>query len=165
MSLFVAATAAMMRCLNSWRSFGRGGTLTTFLTHPQPLHSCYRVSLRKLQDIERLLLWSRHFATWSPLAAVARNTFPRQLQTNFDGFPNNCCTSRDCRLAGYFIQTCESATFFSNCLVYAVILHIWTPARSTIWGRAVPWWQATRLTWAQSLKQKTNLARDRNTQR
>jgi hypothetical protein len=32
-----------------------------------------------LQDTERLLLWSRHFATWFPLAAAARNTFPRQL--------------------------------------------------------------------------------------
>jgi hypothetical protein len=32
-------------------------------------------------DTERLLLWSRHFATRSPLAAAARNTFPRQLQT------------------------------------------------------------------------------------
>jgi hypothetical protein len=30
---------------------------------------------------ERLLLWSRHFATRSSLAAAARNTFPCQLQT------------------------------------------------------------------------------------
>jgi hypothetical protein len=45
------------------------------------LHSCYRVGLRKLQDTERLLLWSRHFTTRSPLAAAARTTFPRQLQT------------------------------------------------------------------------------------
>jgi hypothetical protein len=58
---------------------------------------------RNLQDTERLLLWSRHFATRSPLAAVARKTFPRQLQTNFESFPNNCCISRDCRLTGYFI--------------------------------------------------------------
>jgi hypothetical protein len=35
-------------------------------------------------DTERLLLWSRHFATWSLVAAAAaRNTFLRQLQTNF----------------------------------------------------------------------------------
>jgi hypothetical protein len=47
-------------------------------------------------------LATRHFATRSPLAAAARNTFPRQLQTNFDSFPNNCI-SRDCRLTGYFI--------------------------------------------------------------
>jgi hypothetical protein len=52
---------------------------------------------------ERLLQWSRHFATLSPLAVPARNTFPRQLQTNFERFPNNCCISRDCRLTGYFI--------------------------------------------------------------
>jgi hypothetical protein len=32
---------------------------------------------------KRLLVWSRHFATRSLLAAAARNTFPRQLQTNF----------------------------------------------------------------------------------
>jgi hypothetical protein len=44
---------------------------------------------------ERLLLWSRHFATRSPLAAAARNTFPRQLQTNFESFPNNCSKSRE----------------------------------------------------------------------
>jgi hypothetical protein len=46
-------------------------------------------------DTERLLLWSRHFATRSSLAAAARNTFPRQLQTNFESFLNNCM-SRDC---------------------------------------------------------------------
>jgi hypothetical protein len=69
----------------------------------QPLHSYYRVSLRKLQDTERLLLWSRHFATRSPRAAAARNTFPRQLQTNVESFPNNCCISCDCRLTGYFV--------------------------------------------------------------
>jgi hypothetical protein len=51
---------------------------------------------------ERLLLWSRHFATRSPLAAAARYTFRRQLQTNFESFPNNCI-SRDWRLTGYFI--------------------------------------------------------------
>jgi hypothetical protein len=33
----------------------------------------------------------------------ARNTFPRQLQTNFESFSDNCCISRDCRLTGYFI--------------------------------------------------------------
>jgi hypothetical protein len=55
-----------------------------------------------LQDTERLLLWNRHFPTRSPLAAAARNTFPRQLQTNFESFRNNCI-SRDCRLTGYFI--------------------------------------------------------------
>jgi hypothetical protein len=37
-----------------------------------------------LQDTERLLLWSRHFATQSPLAEASRNIFPRQLQTNFE---------------------------------------------------------------------------------
>jgi hypothetical protein len=36
-------------------------------------------------------------------AVAARNTFPRQLQTNFESFHNNCCISRDCRLTGYFI--------------------------------------------------------------
>jgi hypothetical protein len=56
----------------------------------------------KVLDTERLLLWSRHFAIQSPLAA-ARNTFPRQIQANFESFPNNCCISRDCRLSGYFI--------------------------------------------------------------
>jgi hypothetical protein len=60
----------------------------------QPLHSCYRVGLRKLHDTERLLLWSRHFTTRSPLAAAtARNTFLRQLQTKFESFPNTRCTS------------------------------------------------------------------------
>jgi hypothetical protein len=54
------------------------------------------------QDTERLLLWNSHFATRSPLV-VARNIFPRQLQTNFEIVPNNCCVSRDCRLTGYFI--------------------------------------------------------------
>jgi hypothetical protein len=49
-----------------------------------------------------LLLWSRHFATRSPLTAAARNAFPRQLQTNLESFPNSCI-SRDCRLTGYFI--------------------------------------------------------------
>jgi hypothetical protein len=60
------------------------GSLVT-VTHTecaeQPLRSCYSVGLRKLQDTEHLLLWSRHFATWFPLAAAARNTFPHQLQT------------------------------------------------------------------------------------
>jgi hypothetical protein len=54
------------------------------------------------QYAERLLLWSRHFATRFHLAA-ARKTFPRQLQTNFESFPNNCRISSDCRLTGYFI--------------------------------------------------------------
>jgi hypothetical protein len=54
---------------------------------------------------ECLLLWIRHFATRSPLAAAAaENTFLRQLQTNLESFPNNCCISRDCRLTGYFIM-------------------------------------------------------------
>jgi hypothetical protein len=53
-------------------------------------------------DTERLLLWIRNYATRSPLTAAARNTFPRQLQTNFENFPNNCCISRDFRLTGYF---------------------------------------------------------------
>jgi hypothetical protein len=44
-----------------------------------------------------------HFATRSPLAAAARHTFPRQLQTNFDSFPNNLCITCDCRPTGYFI--------------------------------------------------------------
>jgi hypothetical protein len=52
---------------------------------------------------ERLLLWSRHFATRSPLAAAARNTSPRQIQTNLESFPNNCCILHDCRLNGYLI--------------------------------------------------------------
>jgi hypothetical protein len=56
-----------------------------------------------LQDTERLLLCSRHFATRSPLAAASRNTFSRQSQTKFESFRNNCCISRDCRLTGYFI--------------------------------------------------------------
>jgi hypothetical protein len=36
-------------------------------------------------------------------AAAARNTILRQLQTNFDSFPNNCWISHDCRLTGYSI--------------------------------------------------------------
>jgi hypothetical protein len=55
------------------------------------------------------------------LQATARNTFPRQLQTNFESFPDNCWKSRDCRLTGYFI-ICEkvlSSFFFLKCpLVY-----------------------------------------------
>jgi hypothetical protein len=66
---------------------------------------------------ERLLLWSRHFATRSPLAAAARNTLPRQLQTNFESFPNYCRISRDCRLLVTSLWTCESVTFFLNCPV------------------------------------------------
>jgi hypothetical protein len=51
-------------------------------------------------------------------AAAARgdhvaNTSPRQLQTNFESFPNNCCISRDCRLTGYFIiNMCKSYLLF-----------------------------------------------------
>jgi hypothetical protein len=46
-----------------------------------------RVEKCILQDTERLLLWSRHFAIRSPLAAAAaRNTFSRQLETNFESF-------------------------------------------------------------------------------
>jgi hypothetical protein len=48
-----------------------------------------------LHHTERLLL--------SPLALAARNTFPRELQTNFESFPYNCFISRDCWLTGYFI--------------------------------------------------------------
>jgi hypothetical protein len=55
--------------------------------------------LRKLSNFAK---W-RNFATRSPLAAAARNTFPRQLQTNFESFPNNCCISRDCGLTDYLI--------------------------------------------------------------
>jgi hypothetical protein len=73
----------------------QGWYIDDVLDLPQPLHSCYRVGHRKMQDTERLLLWSRHFATRSPLAVAARNNFPRQLQTNFESFPNNCI-SRDC---------------------------------------------------------------------
>jgi hypothetical protein len=80
----------------------RGWWINSETCAEQPLHSCYRVGLRKLQNTERLLLWSRHFATRSPLAEASRNTFPRQLQTNFESFPNNCIL-RDCRLTGYFI--------------------------------------------------------------
>jgi hypothetical protein len=75
----------------------------------EPTITRYTTIVRKtlkvsvLPDTERLLLWSRHFATRPPLAAVARNSFPRQLQTNFQSFPNNCWTTRDCRLAGYSI--------------------------------------------------------------
>jgi hypothetical protein len=36
------------------------------------------------------LLWSRHIATRSSLAAAARNTFPRQLQRNFESFTAIC---------------------------------------------------------------------------
>jgi hypothetical protein len=63
----------------------------------------YTTIVGKTLYTELLLLWSHHFATQSPLAAVAQNTFPRQLQTNFESSPNNCCTSRDCKLTGYFI--------------------------------------------------------------
>jgi hypothetical protein len=45
----------------------------------QPLHSCYRVGLRKLQDTERLLLCSRHFETRSPPAAAASKDFPASI--------------------------------------------------------------------------------------
>jgi hypothetical protein len=80
----------------------RGRWINSETCAEQPLHSCYRVGLRKLQDTERLLLWSHHFVTRSHLAAAVRNTFPRQLQRNFESFSNNCI-SRDCTLAGYFI--------------------------------------------------------------
>jgi hypothetical protein len=56
----------------------------------------------------------RHFATRSPLAAVARNTFPRRLQTNFESFRNKCCISRDCRLTGYFIINMWKCYFFPS---------------------------------------------------
>jgi hypothetical protein len=109
MSLFMVATAAMMRCLlkileDHLAGVVRGLWINSETCAEQSLHSCYRVGLPKLQDTKRLLLWSHHFATRSPLAAAAaRNTFPRQLHTNFESFPNNCCVSRDCRLTGSFI--------------------------------------------------------------
>jgi hypothetical protein len=120
----MVATAAMMRCLNYWRSFGRGGLpgwwINSETCAEQPLHSCYRVGFRKLQDTESLLLWSRHFATRSPLAAAARNTFSRQLQTNFESFPNNCCISRDCRLTDYFIiNMCKFYLLFELPCIYS----------------------------------------------
>jgi hypothetical protein len=62
-----------------------------------------RKKAKRVLDTDHLLLLRRHFATRSPLAVAARNTFPRKLQTNFESFPNSCCTSRDCRLTGYFI--------------------------------------------------------------
>jgi hypothetical protein len=81
----------------------RGWWINSETCAEQPLHSCYRFGIRKLQDTERLLLWSRHFVTRSTLAAAARNTFPRQLQTNFERFSKNCCISSVCRLTGYVI--------------------------------------------------------------
>jgi hypothetical protein len=50
-----------------------------------------------------ILLWSRHFAIRSSLAAAARNTFLLQLQTNFESFLNSSCISCDCGLTCYFI--------------------------------------------------------------
>jgi hypothetical protein len=47
---------------------------------------------------DRVAKWRLHSKTRS----VSRNTFPRQLQTNFESFPNSCCILRDCRLIGYF---------------------------------------------------------------
>jgi hypothetical protein len=77
-------------------------------------------------DTDRLLLCSRHFATRSPLAAAARNTFPRQLQTNFESFPNNCCISRDCRLTGYFIMNMWKCylLFELHCTIMGQVLFI-----------------------------------------
>jgi hypothetical protein len=94
----------------------RGWWINSETCAEQPLHSFYRVGLRKLQDTERLLLWSRHFATRSPLAAEARNTFPRQLQTNFERFSINCCTLCDCRLTGYFIINMWNLLFELLCI-------------------------------------------------
>jgi hypothetical protein len=74
-----------------------------FLRGPRVEWFCSFIFYALLLQVLRLLLWSRHFANRSPLSAAARNTFPRQLQTNFESFPDNCCISRDCRLTGYFI--------------------------------------------------------------
>jgi hypothetical protein len=103
--LFMVATAAMMRCLSSWRSFDRGGTWL--------VDQFWNVGGTTVAQL--LQRWSSQTAgyrtpfavespaTQSPLVAAARNTFSRQLQTNFESFPNNCCVSHDCRLIGYFI--------------------------------------------------------------
>jgi hypothetical protein len=70
----------------------RGGTYTTALTYSQPLHSCpYKIAVE-----------SPYCNTVSP-GGGGPNTFPRQLLTNFESFPNKCCISCDCRLTGYFI--------------------------------------------------------------
>jgi hypothetical protein len=84
----------------------RGDRVAKWRLHskrPSGYRTTFAVESPTVLDTERLLLWSRHFATLSPLAAVARNTFPRKLQTDFENFPNNYCISRDCRLYGYFI--------------------------------------------------------------
>jgi hypothetical protein len=101
-------------------------------------------SKRILQDTERLLLWSHHFATRSPLVEAARKTFPRRLQTNFESFTNNCCISRDFRLTGYLISTCESVTFFLNCPV------------DTNWSSRLAW-LATRLTCIQEVPRSSTV--------
>jgi hypothetical protein len=71
----------------------------------------------KLQDTERLLLWSRHFATRSPLAAEARNTFQRQLQT-LRVFLTTVLFRVVIGSLVTLLQTCESVTFFLNCPVH-----------------------------------------------
>jgi hypothetical protein len=63
---------------------------------------------------ERLLLWSRHFATQSPLAAAARNTFPCQLQT-LRVFLTIVVYRVIVGSLVNSLQTCESVTFFLNC--------------------------------------------------
>jgi hypothetical protein len=40
-----------------------------------------------------------------------------------------------------------------DCLfnIFAATIHTWRPSPpSATWGRAMPWWQGTRLTWAQT---------------
>jgi hypothetical protein len=147
----MVATAVIMRCLNSWRSFGKGGPPSWWINSEtcaeQPLHSFYKVCLRKLQDTERLLLWSRHFVTRSPLAVAARNTFPRQLQTNFESFPNKCCISRDCRLTGYFIiNMWKCYLLFELPCIYALHKSAWICCSLNLvsWARVAYWFRSTR---------------------
>jgi hypothetical protein len=76
---------------------------------------------------ERLVPWSRHSATQFPLAATAPNTFSRQLQTNFDSFPNDCCISRDCRLIGYWLLLYKHVKVLPSFLIalYLIQCNLW----------------------------------------
>jgi hypothetical protein len=76
----------------------------------------FRAAAKGILYAERFLLWSRHFATQSPLAAAARNTFPRQLQT-FRVFPTIVVHRVILGPLVTSLWICESVTFFLNCHV------------------------------------------------
>jgi hypothetical protein len=90
--VFILQIVILIVCFTLYRTIKKKVTLSHVYNEvtSEPTITRYTTIVRKTLkvclDTERLLLWSRHFATRSSLAAAARNTFPRQLQTNFESF-------------------------------------------------------------------------------